>query len=87
MHLRWVFTLDEYRYPLNLMRELVSTLHASDQHYIVMVDPAVAYEDYDAFNNGAEADAFMVTANGSIYKGVVLAVSYTHLTLPTKRIV
>lgn len=71
MHLRWVFTLDEYRFPLALMRELVSTLHARDQHYVVMVDPAVAYENYDAFNNGAAADAFMVSANGSIYKGVV----------------
>lgn len=71
MNLRWVFTLDEARFPLPLMRELVSTLHANNQHYIVMVDPAVAYQDYPAFNNGADADAFLVTGNGSIYKGVV----------------
>jgi alpha-glucosidase len=71
MNLRWVFTLDEYRYPLKLMRQLVDTLHSRDQHYIVMVDPAVAYEDYPAFNNGVEAGAFMVSGNGSVYKGVV----------------
>lgn len=71
MHLRWVFTLDEARYPLKLMRELVSTLHERQQHYIVMVDPAVAYQDYDAFNNGKDDDIFMKTDNGSIYKGVV----------------
>jgi alpha-glucosidase len=37
MNLRWVFTLDEDRYPLKLMRQLVDTLHERDQHYIVMV--------------------------------------------------
>ncbi|SMR62123.1 unnamed protein product [Zymoseptoria tritici ST99CH_1E4] len=71
MNLRWVFTLDEYRYPLKLMRQLVDTLHSRDQHYVVMVDPAVAYEDYPAFNEGVEAGAFMVSGNGSVYKGVV----------------
>ncbi|EME39005.1 glycoside hydrolase family 31 protein [Dothistroma septosporum NZE10] len=70
MHLRRVFTLDPDRFPLDLMRELVSTLHAREQHYIVMVDPAVAYQDYDAFNNGVNDDIFM-KKNGSIYKGVV----------------
>ncbi|EME86507.1 glycoside hydrolase family 31 protein [Pseudocercospora fijiensis CIRAD86] len=71
MHLRWVFTLDEDRFPLDLMQQLVSTLHDRQQHYVVMVDPAVAYEDYDAFNNGVEQDIFMKTSNGSVYKGVV----------------
>lgn len=71
MHLRWVFTLDEDRFPLSLMRQLVDHLHANQQHYIVMVDPAVAYQDYDAFNNGVEQEVFMTRNNGSIYKGVV----------------
>lgn len=71
MHLRWVFTLDEDRFPIELMRQLVSTLHSRQQHYVVMVDPAVAYQDYDAFNNGVEQDVFMVQGNGSIYKGIV----------------
>ena len=65
-----VFTLGEY-FPLDKMRSLVSNLHANDQHYILMVDPAVAYQDYDAFNKGKDADIFLKNENGSIYQGVV----------------
>ncbi|KAK4551634.1 hypothetical protein LTR86_011008 [Recurvomyces mirabilis] len=36
-----------------------------------MVDPAVAYQNYPAFNNGANDDAFLKYANGLVYKGVV----------------
>lgn len=39
---RRVFTLDDERFPVDKMRELVSYLHKHDQHYIVMVDPAVS---------------------------------------------
>lgn len=42
MSARRVFTLDDERFPLDKMRELVSYLHKNDQHYIVMVDPAVS---------------------------------------------
>lgn len=31
----------------------------------------MAYQDYDAFNNGKEADAFLKKSDGSIYKGRV----------------
>lgn len=71
MDLRRVFTLDPYRYPLDKMQELVTVLHKNNQHYILMVDPAVAYMDYPPFNHGVEADAFMKYPNGSTYKGVV----------------
>lgn len=70
MYLRRVFTLDPARFPLKLMRELVSTLHSRQQHYIVMVDPAVAYQDYPAFNDGKDDGIFMMK-EGEIYKGVV----------------
>jgi len=53
------------------MQELVNYLHTHQQKYIVMVDPAVAYQDYPAFNTAVAYDAFMKWANGSIYKGVV----------------
>ncbi|KAK5197383.1 hypothetical protein LTR99_000254 [Exophiala xenobiotica] len=53
------------------MRELVSYLHAHQQHYIVMVDPAVAYQNYSAFNNGKNLDIFMKDPDGSIFQGVV----------------
>jgi alpha-glucosidase len=71
MDARKVFTLDPERFPLPKMRELVQYLHSHQQHYIVMVDPAVAYQDYPAFNNGADQDAFLKLENGSIYSGVV----------------
>ncbi|CAK3784893.1 glycoside hydrolase family 31 [Lecanosticta acicola] len=70
MYLRRVFSLDPERFPLPLMRELVSTLHSRQQHYIVMVDPAVAYQDYAPFNNGKDDGIFMMK-NGSIFRGVV----------------
>lgn len=44
MYLRRVFTLDPNRFQLHLMQELVTYLHEHQQHYIVMVDPAVAYQ-------------------------------------------
>lgn len=71
MDARKVFTLDPQRYPLAKVRELVTYLHDHDQHYIMMVDPAVAYQNYPAFNNGAQQGIFMKLANGSIYQGVV----------------
>lgn len=66
-----MFTLDPLRFPLKLVREVVSYLHDRNQHYIMMVDPAVAYQDYPPFNNGVQDGAFMKLSNGSIYQGVV----------------
>ena len=71
MDRRKVFTLDPERFPLQKVQELVTTLHSREQHYIVMVDPAVAYQDYPAFNNGVQQNVFLKTSTGSIYKGVV----------------
>lgn len=53
------------------MRQLVDYLHGHDQHYIVMVDPAVAYQNYAAFNDGVQQNAFLTLGNGSVYQGVV----------------
>lgn len=71
MDARKVFTLDPERFPLPKVRELVTYLHDHDQHYIVMVDPAVAYQDYSAFNNGVEQGIFLKRSDGTVYKGVV----------------
>ncbi|EEQ27204.1 putative alpha-glucosidase [Microsporum canis] len=68
---RKVFTLDSERFPIGEMRALVDYLHDHDQHYVVMVDPAVSYGDNDAFYRGKEQGIFMKTSNGSIYKGAV----------------
>ena len=71
MDARKVFTLDPERFPLAKVRELVTYLHDHNQQYIMMVDPAVAYQDYPAFNNGVSQGIFLKLANGSIYQGVV----------------
>jgi alpha-glucosidase len=71
MDRRYVFTLNPTHFPLPKVRELVDYLHNHQQHYIVMVDPAVAYQDYPAFNNGRDQDVFLKFENGSIYQGVV----------------
>ncbi|RYP38739.1 hypothetical protein DL767_002479 [Monosporascus sp. MG133] len=71
MYRRRVFTLDEERFPLHMMRQLIDKLHANNQYYMVMVDPAVAYQDDPPFLRGVEDNVFMLRANGSIWKGVV----------------
>ncbi|EFY89506.1 alpha-glucosidase [Metarhizium acridum CQMa 102] len=71
MDRRRVFSLDPERFPLPKMRALVSHLHANDQRYVVMVDPAVAYQDYAPLTTGLEQDVFLKRANGSAWLGVV----------------
>ncbi|KAJ6784354.1 hypothetical protein PWT90_10500 [Aphanocladium album] len=71
MDRRRVFSLDPERYPLGSMRALVGHLHEHDQHYVVMVDPAVAYQDYAPLHRGIEQNAFLLRANGSAWLGVV----------------
>ncbi|KAH7304269.1 family 31 glycoside hydrolase [Stachybotrys elegans] len=72
MDRRRVFTVDPERYPLDLFADLVNIIHARNQHYIVMVDPAVYYsEPNPARDAGLEYDAFIRDLNGSVYEGVV----------------
>lgn len=73
MDARKIMTVDPQRFPLPKMRELVNHLHNDQQHYIVMVDPAVAYQDYAAFNNGKNMSVYLHNEDGSIYQGVVWA--------------
>ncbi|PFH56463.1 hypothetical protein XA68_16477 [Ophiocordyceps unilateralis] len=71
MDRRRTFTLDPERFPLGMMRQLVSHLHDHDQRYVVMVDPAVAYQDYPPLRQGVEDDVFLRRDNGSLWLGVV----------------
>lgn len=43
MDRRRVFTLDQVRFPLEKIAEVVKYLHAHNQHYIMMVDPAISH--------------------------------------------
>ncbi|GLI81145.1 hypothetical protein PoHVEF18_009517 [Penicillium ochrochloron] len=70
MDRRRVFTLDPERFPLEKMRELVDHLHKHDQHYIVMVDPAVSDSDNGAANRGKEQGVFL-TRGEELYQGAV----------------
>jgi alpha-glucosidase len=69
MDLRKVFSLDQQRFPISMMQEIVKFLHTHNQHYVVMVDPAVAYADYPPFNRGRDANIFLKRANGTIWQG------------------
>ncbi|KFA81979.1 hypothetical protein S40288_04394 [Stachybotrys chartarum IBT 40288] len=71
MDRRRVFSADPERFPVPRMRQLIDRLHENDQHYIVMVDPAVAYQDYPPNIRGLEQNAFLKRDNGSEWLGVV----------------
>ena len=71
MDLRKVFTNDPDRFPSTAVRDYVKYLHDHDQHYVVMQDPAVAFQNYSGYLNGAQDDVFLHNPNGSIFNGVV----------------
>ncbi|OAA74959.1 alpha-glucosidase [Akanthomyces lecanii RCEF 1005] len=70
---RAIFSLDPVNYPLDKVRALVDKLHANNQHYMMMVDPAVARRDYKPYNDGVKMDTLMKESNGSVWTGVVWA--------------
>ncbi|KIK51755.1 glycoside hydrolase family 31 protein [Collybiopsis luxurians FD-317 M1] len=65
---RRIFTVDPSYFPLPRMREIVQYLHAHNQKYILMTDPAVAYapgEGYGPYDRGTQMDIWMKMPNGS----------------------
>jgi alpha-glucosidase len=68
---RRVFTLDEVNFPLDRMQDVVQFLHDRQQHYILMVDPAVGKYDYHAYQRGLEMDVFMKREDSTVFVGVV----------------
>ncbi|KFY48908.1 hypothetical protein V495_00923 [Pseudogymnoascus sp. VKM F-4514 (FW-929)] len=71
MDRRRVFSLDPDRFPLEKMQAINDYLHARNQKQIVMVDPAVAYQDYPPYHSGEAQDIFLKRDNGSDWVGVV----------------
>jgi alpha-glucosidase len=53
------------------MQEVVRYLHDRHQHYILMIDPAVAEYDYAAYNRGREMGVFLKKDNETLFRGVV----------------
>ncbi|USW53328.1 Putative glycoside hydrolase family 31, galactose mutarotase-like domain superfamily [Septoria linicola] len=77
MYERFIMTTNPDRFPIPRVRDIVDYLHEHDQHYIVMVDPAVAHQEkkyddleYTSFTTPRD-NGYFVYKNGSIYKGVV----------------
>ncbi|RAL61331.1 hypothetical protein DID88_009467 [Monilinia fructigena] len=66
-----VFTLDPKRFPLEMMQDINHYLHDHNQKQILMVDPAIAYQQYPAYQHGAADDIFLKRQNGSFWLGVV----------------
>ncbi|KAJ5041518.1 uncharacterized protein L3040_005103 [Drepanopeziza brunnea f. sp. 'multigermtubi'] len=77
MYERYIMTTDPDRFPVARVREYVDYLHDHHQKYIVMVDPAVAFQTerenglpYETFLK-ARDQGILLQKNGSIYQGVV----------------
>ena len=66
-----VFSLDPDRFPLKMMQELNEYLHDHDQKQVLMVDPAVPFQNYGPYERGAEDGIFLRRDNGSFWLGVV----------------
>ncbi|KAF7953317.1 hypothetical protein EAE96_006528 [Botrytis aclada] len=71
MDARKTFTLDPERFPIDMMQDINHYLHNHDQKQILMVDPAVAYQNNPAYDRGAVDDIFLKRDNGSFWLGVV----------------
>ncbi|EHK97248.1 putative alpha/beta-glucosidase agdC [Glarea lozoyensis 74030] len=77
MYERYIMTTDPDRFPIARVREYVDYLHAHNQHYIVMVDPAMAFQTkrendlpYQTFLR-AQEQGILLQKNGADYQGVV----------------
>ncbi|KAH9854355.1 glycosyl hydrolases family 31-domain-containing protein [Lenzites betulinus] len=70
------FTTDPTSFPANEMRDFISELAKNNQHYIPIVDAAVAVtvndtDVYDPFTRGTELDVWLKNPDGTTYIGQV----------------
>ncbi|KAF7304057.1 Glycoside hydrolase family 31 protein [Mycena indigotica] len=70
------FTSDPVSFPGEGMRQFIRSLKANNQHYIPIVDAAIAKEvnssdHYNSYSKGAELDVFIKNPDGSEYVGQV----------------
>lgn len=74
MYERYTMTTDPGTFTLDRIGDIVDYLHEHDQHYVVMVDQATAYQTekydslpYETFDRGRDRGV-LLQKNGSIYQ-------------------
>ncbi|EJF67386.1 hypothetical protein DICSQDRAFT_151660 [Dichomitus squalens LYAD-421 SS1] len=70
------FTTDPVSFPIDEVRAFIEELGANNQHYIPIVDAAIAHavndtDIYDTFTRGTEKDIWIKNPDGSTYIGQV----------------
>jgi alpha-glucosidase len=54
------FTFDPINFPISKVKDLTTKLHENNQHYVVIVDPAISTNSsYEPYSHGHELDVFM----------------------------
>jgi alpha-glucosidase len=74
MDKRAIFTTNPDLWPVEKMTDIVQHLHSRDQHFIVMVDPAMAAlpaDEYPSLARSEEQNVLLKNEDGSAYTGVV----------------
>jgi alpha-glucosidase len=72
---RRIFSLDNARFPIQRMREIVRHLHLHQQKYMLMVDPAIAVWNDETYREAADLGVLLKLNESAFVQGVVWPVS------------
>ena len=66
------FTFDPNNFPIGKLQSFVSRLHASNLHYVVIVDPGIATaKNYSPYAKGLKKGVFVKDHKGEVFTGKV----------------